>query len=389
MKLLHTSDWHLGRIFNQHSLLDDQAHVLSQIIEQAREHRVDAVIVAGDIYDRALPPTDAVKLLDQTLNTFIHELDIPVIMISGNHDGAQRLGFAANLLKQSGLHLFTSFADLFNPVVLPSTFGQLVIWGIPYCDPESVNDFFNVKVTDHQGAQEHVTNLLKQHIAEHFSENCAHVVVSHSFIAGASTSESERPLSIGGAECVDADLFKDFAYTALGHLHQAQYKGYPHIRYSGSPLKYSFSEVNQKKSTTLVTFQADRSCEFTLLPLQPRHDVRVIEGRFDDILAAGAEDPQRHDYVHITITDKEAILDPLARLRNAYPNILSFSKATLERKHNSREQTREQLARPHLDIIADFYKNMKGETLNDEQRQLLAELLDKMNKAEPKVRVTR
>lgn len=381
MKLLHTSDWHLGRIFNHHSLLDDQAHILKQITQQVKDHQVDAVIVAGDIYDRALPPADAVQLLDRTLSQIINELNTPVVMISGNHDGAQRLGFGAELFKQAGLHLFTSFDDLFNPVILKAPFGQVVIWGIPYCDPEHVNDYFDTKVSDHQGAQEYVTQRLQAHIAEHFPENCAHVVVSHSFIAGASTSESERPLSIGGAECVDADLFKEFTYTALGHLHQAQFKGYQHVRYSGSPLKYSFSEVTQKKSTTLVTIKDSKTVEHELLPLKAIRDVRVIEGLFDDILAEGANDPHNLDYVHVKLTDKHAILDPQTQLRRVYPNILELSKATLERQANDTAQTREQLARPHIEIIADFYQNMRGESLSDEQTQLLASVLNDINKA--------
>ncbi|MDN7135353.1 exonuclease SbcCD subunit D [Pseudidiomarina terrestris] len=384
MKLLHTSDWHIGRIFNQHSLLEDQEHVLNQIIDYAQEQQVDAMIVAGDIYDRALPSADAVALLDQTLTTIISELAIPVIMISGNHDGAQRLGFGSQLLKHSGLHLFTSFDELLKPVELDASFGKVVIWGIPYCDPESVNDYFGVKTNDHQSAQEHVTNLLKQHISEHYDDTSAQVVISHSFIAGANTSESERPLSIGGAECVDADLFKDFDYTALGHLHQAQFKGYKHVRYSGSPLKYSFSEVKQKKSVTLVSFAEDKSVQVELLPLRAIRDVQVLEGKFDELLAAGKTAPNAQDYIQIKLTDKEAILDPLARLRSVYPNILDLTKLALEREATDTRQTREQLGRKPIEVISDFYKAMTTEPLSEEQENLLASIMDDVNKAAQK-----
>ncbi|WP_411360151.1 exonuclease SbcCD subunit D [Pseudidiomarina sp. YC-516-91] len=381
MKLLHTSDWHLGRIFNQQSLLDDQAHVLKQIIDYAKEHNVDAVIVAGDIYDRALPSAEAVGLLDRTLTRLIRELNTPVVMISGNHDGAQRLGFGSELLKHSGLHLFTSFSQLLQPVQLQASFGQVNIWGIPYCDPENVNDYFKVKTTDHQTAQEHVTGVLKAHIAENFDTSAAHVVVSHSFIAGANTSESERPLSIGGAECVDANLFKDFDYTALGHLHQAQFRGYDHVRYSGSPLKYSFSEVKQKKSVTLVTIADDKSVTTELLPLRAIRDVRVLEGKFDELLARGKDDPAANDYLQIKLTDKEAILDPLSRLRVVYPNILDLTKVALERDASAPRRTREQLGRQPIEVINDFYKEMTQDNLSEEQTQLLSEILNELNKA--------
>ncbi|MDX1526911.1 MAG: exonuclease SbcCD subunit D [Pseudidiomarina maritima] len=383
MKILHTSDWHLGRIFNQQSLLEDQAHILQQIIACAVAEQVDVVIVAGDVYDRALPPAEAVTLLDRTLNTLISEYQIPVVMISGNHDAAKRLGFGANLLKHSGLHLFTSFEQLLTPVTLTTDAGELVIWGIPYCDPEHVNDFYGVKTTDHQSAQEHVTNLLKQHLADHPNQQATHVVVSHSFIAGASVSESERPLSIGGAECVDANLFKDFHYTALGHLHQAQYRGYQHVRYSGSPLKYSFSEVNHKKSVTLVEFTADQQADISQYPLKPLRDVRIIEGAFAEILERGKSDPYYQDYVQVKLTDKEALLDPMARLRQVYPNILDLTKRVLERSDSEvvKVHSKEQLARTELDIIDDFFHAMTDDHLSAEQRQVLNDVVqDVLNK---------
>lgn len=384
MKILHTSDWHLGRIFNQQSLLEDQEHILKQIIEHAVLNKVDAVIVAGDVYDRALPPAEAVTLLDRTLNTLIGEHKIPVIMISGNHDAAKRLGFGANLLKHSGLHLFTSFEQLLTPVILKSVQGDLVIWGIPYCDPEHVNDFYDVKTTDHQSAQEHVANLLKQHIAEQYDDKATHIVVSHCFIAGANVSDSERPLSIGGAECVDANLFKDFDYTALGHLHQAQYRGYEHVRYSGSPLKYSFSEVNHNKGVTIVRFQTDRAskktCDISQQPLKPLRNLRIIEGSFADIIEQGKIDPHNHDYVQVKLTDKESILDPMARLRAVYPNILDLTKRALERSDGETTQThnKEQLARSELEIIDDFFHAMTNEHLSDDQRQVLNEVLNEI-----------
>src|SRR5690554_3420115 len=282
VKLLHTSDWHLGRYFHQQSLLSDQAHVLEQIIQIATAEAVDAVIIAGDIYDRSLPPAEAVRLLDETLHRLISDHDIPVIMISGNHDGPDRLGFAARQLRESGLTIVSSFDAMREPVVLADEHGKVAVWCMPYNDPAHVADFFKETIKDYQTAHERLVQDIEEQQQALGLQDARQVLVSHCYLAGATESESERPLSIGGADRVDAAAFRTFDYVALGHLHQPQYKGEEWIRYSGSILKYSFSEHQQKKSVSLVTLDQQGFAGVTLVPLNALRDVRILTGRSEE-----------------------------------------------------------------------------------------------------------
>jgi len=248
MKFIHTSDWHIGRQFHNISLLDDQRHVLNQLLEHIETEAVDAVIIAGDIYDRSVPPAAAVELLDEVLNKICVELGIQVILIPGNHDSAERLRFASRQLKQSGLHIMADLDRITEPVVVSGVAAKVHFYGIPYNDPETIRNCYEVEVKNHDEAHA----FLIEQINAVKSKDHINVLLSHCFIDGAEESDSERPLSIGGADRVSYAPFIDFDYVALGHLHSPQYKGQEHIRYSGSILKYSFSEQHQKKGFTLV-----------------------------------------------------------------------------------------------------------------------------------------
>lgn len=371
MKILHTSDWHLGRYFHQQSLLDDQRYVLAQVEQHVREQKPDAVIVAGDIYDRSLPPAEAVKLLDDTLHTLEHELAVPVIMISGNHDGADRLGFGSRQLRQAGLSIVTSFAEMLNPVMLQDNYGEVAVWCMPYNDPNLVADYLQTEVTGYQHAHELLIAAIEQRKQELKLGEIRHVLVSHCFLDGGSESDSERPLAMGGADKVAPSTFADFDYVALGHLHQPQYKGAEHIRYSGSLLKYSFSEHQQRKSITMVELNEQGFTGVELLPLTAKRNVRRISGEFETLLAAGKKDSQRDDYLEITLTDAHAIIDPLARLRSVYPNILDLKKDRFNhREGEGASLAREHLKRTELDMLADFFKQVTDAPLSAEQLDL-------------------
>jgi len=248
MKFIHTSDWHIGRLFQNISLLEDQLHVLQQVKSYAREHGVDALVIAGDVFDRSIPPAEAVDALDKFLDEIINELKIPVIMISGNHDSAKRLRFGARHMQQSGLHILSKLDSVTIPVIIETKTGPVHFYGIPYHDPVEVREAFNCEVKTYDEAHTHVVDLVKE---VRISDTPA-VLISHCFIDGAEESDSERPLSIGGADRVSYQPLEDFDYVALGHLHGPQYKGKEHIRYSGSLLKYSFSEYQKKKGIALV-----------------------------------------------------------------------------------------------------------------------------------------
>ena len=322
MKFIHTSDWHIGRQFHNVSLLDDQRHVLEQIVAHIKTEAVDAVIIAGDIYDRSVPPAAAVSLLDEVLNKICTELGVPVILIPGNHDGAERLRFGSKQLSQAGLHIIGDLNQITQPVILTKKDCTVSFYGIPYNDPESVRHHFSADVSSHDEAHE----FLVAQINAVKAPNSLNVLISHCFIDGAEASESERPLSIGGADRVSVEPFKAFDYVALGHLHNPQHKGEAHIRYSGSILKYSFSEQRQQKGVTLVEMNPSGLQAITHLPLTPLRDMRTLEGDLETLLQQGATDPHKQDYVLIRLTDQRALLEPMSKLRQVYENVLHIEK---------------------------------------------------------------
>lgn len=324
MKFIHTADWHLGRLFHQIHLTDDQAHVLDQLVALAAAERPDVILVAGDLYDRAVPPPEAVALLDRTWQKLALELAIPVVAIPGNHDSATRIGYGAALLARAGLHLVADFDAATHPV----TIAGVDIFALPFAEPAEVRAWSgDASVRDHASA----LRVCIERMRPNFSAR-PRLLVAHAFVAGASReSESERPLSVGGAGTVPADAFGDFAYVALGHLHAPQLVS-PVCRYAGSPLKYSFSEADDDKSVVLGHLDSATGAlaEPRLVRLTPRRDVRNVEGALADLLAAAPADPHREDYLRITLTDDGALLNALGRLREAYPNVLQLERRFLQ-----------------------------------------------------------
>jgi exonuclease SbcD len=363
MKLLHTSDWHLGRQFHNQSLLADQARMLDQVIDYVATEQIDVVLIAGDVYDRSVPPAEAVKLLNQTLRRLCVDLAVPVIMISGNHDSAERLGFGAGMMQGAGLHILSDLAQVDTPVVIPHPDGDVAFYGIPYCQPEHVRSVFDENTRTFDEAH----TFLVERIKSAFQPGQRQVLLSHCFVGGAIESDSERPLSLGGADTVRWQPMRDFDYVALGHLHAPQYRGETHIRYSGSLMKYSFSEVTQKKSVTRVDLSADDSVELITLPLIPVRDLRILEGEFDQLIAAGKDDPRAGDYLLVRLTDTRAILDTLNQLRQVYPNVLHLEKPGLAPDRQAQLASREQLKRTELELFADFFEQTQGEPLDEAQ----------------------
>lgn len=371
MKFLHTSDWHLGRQFHNVSLLDDQRAVLNQLIEYLQCNRVDALIVAGDIYDRSVPPTAAIELMDDIVNRVCNELSIPLIMIPGNHDGAKRLGFAAKQMQHSGLHIISNFEQMMQPVVLKSAIaGEVAFYGMPYNDPEVVRHYFGEAVTSHDEAHQY----LIEKIISQWNPSQRHVMISHCFVDGAIESDSERPLSIGGSDRVSHQHFVPFDYVALGHLHQPQKKGEEYIRYSGSLMKYSFSEQHHKKGATLVEFDAQGFVSATHVPLTAPHSMRIIEGELLEIIEQGKTDPHNHDYLLVRLTDKHAILDPMEKLRQSYPNVLHLEKPGML-VGVDQAMGRARLARGEVDMFRDFFLEAKQEALTAAQEQAVIDVI--------------
>ncbi|MCC8253173.1 exonuclease SbcCD subunit D [Vibrio campbellii] len=375
MKFIHTSDWHLGRQFHNVSLLDDQQAVLDQLIQYIEDNPVDAVVVAGDIYDRSVPPTIAIELLNKVVKRICGELNTPMILISGNHDGAERLGFGSEQMKNAGLHIISNFEDMLTPVVIETaSAGQVAFYGMPYNDPEQVRFAYQEPVSTHDQAHK----LLAEKITEQFQPEQRNVLVSHCFVDGAIESESERPLSIGGSDRVSHEHFLNFDYVALGHLHQPQKKGEEYIRYSGSLMKYSFGEQNQKKGFTLVEIDKNGFVSAEHIDLAAPHEMRIVEGELEQVIEQGKTDPKNEDYLLVRLMDKHAILNPMEKLRTVYPNVLHLEKPGML-IGVEQEMAQAKLARSEIDMFRDFFSEAQDGQLSQEQDQAISDIIKQLS----------
>ncbi|WP_440888135.1 exonuclease SbcCD subunit D [Vibrio sp. WZ-1] len=375
MKFIHTSDWHLGRQFHNVSLLDDQQAVLDQLIQYIENNPVDAVVVAGDIYDRSVPPTIAIELLNKVVKRICGELNTPMILISGNHDGAERLGFGSEQMKNAGLHIISNFEDMLTPVVIDTeSAGQVAFYGMPYNDPEQVRFVYQEPVSTHDQAHK----LLAEKITEQFQPEQRNVLVSHCFVDGAIESESERPLSIGGSDRVSHEHFLNFDYVALGHLHQPQKKGEEYIRYSGSLMKYSFGEQNQKKGFTLVEIDQNGFVSAEHIDLAAPHEMRIVEGELEQVIEQGKTDPKNEDYLLVRLMDKHAILNPMEKLRAVYPNVLHLEKPGML-IGVEQEMAQAKLARSEIDMFRDFFSEAQDSQLSQEQDQAISDIIKQLS----------
>ncbi|ODM58984.1 exonuclease sbcCD subunit D [Vibrio harveyi] len=375
MKFIHTSDWHLGRQFHHVSLLEDQQAVLDQLIQYIENNPVDAVVVAGDIYDRSVPPTIAIELLNKVVKRICGELNTPMILISGNHDGAERLGFGSEQMKNAGLHIISNFEDMLTPVVIETaSAGQVAFYGMPYNDPEQVRFAYQELVSTHDQAHK----LLAEKITEQFQPEQRNVLVSHCFVDGAIESESERPLSIGGSDRVSHEHFLNFDYVALGHLHQPQKKGEEYIRYSGSLMKYSFGEQNQKKGFTLVEIDQNGFVSAEHVDLAAPHEMRIVEGELEQVIEQGKTDPKNEDYLLVRLMDKHAILNPMEKLRTVYPNVLHLEKPGML-IGVEQEMAQAKLARSEIDMFRDFFTEAQDSQLSQEQDQAISDIIKQLS----------
>jgi len=377
MKFIHTSDWHIGRQFHNVSLLEDQRHVLEQIIAYIEQESVDALVIAGDIYDRSVPPAKAVELLDTVVSIICSDMGVPIIMIPGNHDGAERLRFGSRQLRAAGLHIIGDLAQIEEPVVLSSDGVEIAFYGIPYNDPETVRNSFEVEVAGFDEAHRFLVEKIKAVRPAHLRS----VLISHCFLEGGLESESERPLSIGGADRVSFEPCVDFDYVALGHLHGPQYKGEEHIRYSGSLLKYSFSEQYQRKAVTLVELNGEGLQSTEQLPLRPLRDMRIVEGEMQALLEQGRVDPNNQDYLLVRLTDRQAILNAMSKLREVYPNVLHLEKPGMLASGEP-QMSRETLKRGELDMFRDFFMQVTGGGLSEDQDETITGAIAELNRQE-------
>jgi exonuclease SbcD len=375
-RFLHTADWHLGRIFFNVSLLEDQAHALDQLIDIARDTRADALVVAGDVYDRAVPPADAVRLLDETLRRAALDLELAVILIAGNHDSAGRLGFGAALMEDRRCFLRGPLGADTRPIEIAGRDGAARFHPLPYAEPAEVREHLGeTDLHSHDAALGALVRRLGP-----LPDDLPNIAVGHCFVTGGAVSDSERPLSVGGAGQVTAAHFAAFDYTALGHLHRPQAAG-ERVHYSGSLLKYSFDEASHAKSVTLVEL-GDGGVRTERIPLTPRRDLRIVEGHLADLLRGPAAGESADDDLLFRLLDTGALLDPMGRLREVYPNALHLERPNLEQAGDGRGPSREQLARGDEALFADFFREVTGQALAPAQQAVLHEVLETLGRQE-------
>lgn len=361
MKLLHLADLHIGKRVNEFSMIEDQRYILEQVYSIIKREGTHGVILAGDVYDKSIPSAEAVRLLDEILATFI-ELNQKVFMISGNHDSAERLAFGSGILSKSNLFISPVYDGKIQSVDISN---EVRIHMLPFVKPQMVRPFFPDEViqdyTDAVGVALSGCDTKVKH----------NVLVAHQFVTGATTSESEE-LSIGGLDNVSADVFKDFDYVALGHMHGPQRVSRDSVRYAGSPLKYSFSEVKHKKSVTLLEIEDE--IEISTIELIPRLDMKIIKGSFEEVMASRCD-----DYTKVVLTDKEEGINVLASLRTHYPNIMALSYDNLRtRTISDIGITTSVEDKSPLDLFGELYEKQNGEELSVEQTEYLSSIIDEM-----------
>ena len=372
MRFIHTADWHLGKTLKGMPLLEDQQYILKEFLRLVEDCKPQAVVIAGDIYDRAVPPTDAVELFDEILTKLLLEQKVPVLYISGNHDSAVRLHFGSRLLSSSGLFVRGELSEDLSPIILEDSDGPIYFSLLPYLEPAKVCSVFHV---EERLDFEQAHALVLERARALIPNGKRSVAVAHAFLAGSVTSESERPLSVGGSDQVSPKLFRDFCYTALGHLHGPQRAGAETIRYSGSLLKYSFDEASQKKGVTLVELDGSGEAKTEHLPLKPRRDVRILEGDFEELRTDRERFPKTEDYVLVRLKDDHPVLNPKDRLEEVFPNLLVVERTGLARQTELRQPDGRRENKSELMLFQDFYEEMTQKKLDDTQEKVLKECI--------------
>ncbi|MER5435421.1 exonuclease SbcCD subunit D [Streptomyces sp. NPDC002588] len=374
MRLLHTSDWHLGRSFHRVNMLGAQAGFIGHLVRTVREREVDAVVVSGDVYDRAVPPLAAVELFDDALHR-LADLGVPTVMISGNHDSARRLGVGAGLIGRAGIHLRTDPSAAGTPVVLADSHGDIAFYGLPYLEPALVKDEFGVEKAGHEAVLAAAMDRVRADLATR-APGTRSVVLAHAFVTGGEPSDSERDITVGGVASVPAGVFDGVDYVALGHLHGSQTLT-ERVRYSGSPLPYSFSESGHRKTMWLVDLDAAGAVTAERIDCPVPRALARISGTLEDLLADPALAPHEDAWVEATLTDTVRPADPMARLTDRFPHTLSLVFAPERAPDDPEASYALRLAgRSDQEIAEDFVAHVRGAGPDDRERRVLRDAFD-------------
>ncbi|GGR83422.1 MULTISPECIES: exonuclease SbcCD subunit D [Streptomyces] len=374
MRILHTSDWHLGRAFHRVNLLQAQAGFIGHLVTTVREREVEAVVVSGDVYDRAVPPLAAVELFDTALHR-LADLGVPTVMISGNHDSARRLGVGAGLIDRAGIHLRTEPSAAGTPVILRDAHGDVAFYGLPYLEPALVKDEFGVDKAGHEAVLGAAMDRVRADLAAR-PRGTRSVVLAHAFVTGGQASDSERDITVGGVAAVPAGIFDGADYVALGHLHGCQTIT-ERVRYSGSPLAYSFSEAGHRKSMWLIDLDADGAVTAERVDCPVPRPLARIRGRLDDLLADPALGRHEDAWVEATLTDPLRPAEPMARLTERFPHTLSLVFAPERAPDDPRVSYARRLAgRSDEQVAEDFVAHVRGTGPDAAETAVLREAFD-------------
>ncbi|MUL41015.1 exonuclease SbcCD subunit D [Streptomonospora sp. PA3] len=369
MRLLHTSDWHLGRSFHRENLIDAQAAFVDHLVETVRSERIDVVAVAGDLYDRALPPVEAVRLFGEALRR-IRDTGARAVLISGNHDSMVRLSYATDLIDASGIHLRSSLEAVGEPVVIGDEHGPVAFYGIPYLEPAIAGPHWRLQGRGHPAVLGHAMDLVRADLAGR-PPGTRSVVLSHAFVSGGEPSDSERDISVGGASHVPLSVFEGVDYTALGHLHGRQTMAET-VRYSGSPLAYSFSEEHQVKGCWILDIGPSGVSAAEFAPAPVPRPVARISGRIDDLLTDERWEPYTGHWLQVTLTDPLRPAFPMDRLRERFPHTLVLDFAPDDRPPaDDRSWARRIADRSEPELVLDFVDWARGAPATDEERGLV------------------
>ena len=375
MRLAHISDLHLGKRVNEFSMLEDQRYIVKQIESILEEEAADAVLIAGDVYDKPVPPGEAVRLFDGFL-TALADRGIHVFVISGNHDSPERIAFGSRLMEKSRVYMAPVYDGHVNPIELRDAYGSVYVYMLPFVKPAVVK-----KCWPEEGIEtyEDAVGCAVAHMKEEaFVPEARNVLVAHQLVIGASRCDSEE-VSVGGLDQVSAGLFRDFDYTALGHIHGPQNAGGERIRYCGSPLKYSFSEAGHVKSVTIVDLEEKGNVRVRTRPLIPLHDMREIRGSYEEVVSRDFyRGTAVDDYLHITLTDEEDILDAMGKLRAIYPNIMRLDYDNRRTREGGQLPEKVQRAKSPLELLEELYALQNNQPMSGEQREFSARLIEEL-----------
>lgn len=373
MKLLHLADLHIGKRVNEFSMIEDQRYILTKILNIIDEEKPDAILIAGDVYDKSVPSSEAVEVLDKFIND-IASRKIETFIISGNHDGAERLAFASKLIDTTGIHISPAYNGNVDAKTLNDEYGSVNFYMLPFIKPINVKQIF--KLEENISYSEAVKIAIEKMNIDKSQRN---VLLSHQFVTGAEECDSED-LSVGGTEGVSASVYEDFDYVALGHIHGPQRVSRDTIRYSGTPLKYSFSEVNHKKSVTIVNIEEKGNVTVSTIPLNAKRDLVELKGKYDELMDKSFYDKKNlDDYYHITLTDENDVVDAIFKLGKIYKNIMKLDY------DNARTQSIGKLTAANdvehkqpIELIDDFYKNQNGLDMDENQLSYINLIIEKI-----------